>query len=95
MPYRLTSRPDRISGVAVARNLGKLMYELNVVDTPTLVRQNPLEPDSVYHHLSEALRAVLRQLGVDDADETAIAMASGQWAIELPLEPASDQRENR
>lgn len=83
MSYELKNNSEQDAGVALARKLGELMYQLNVADVASLVTQNPAERDSVYHHLSEALKATLRQLGIADADDISVLMASGEPEMDL------------
>jgi hypothetical protein len=64
--FRLTTPDEREEGYTLANELFWTLLRLNEEDHAALCTATD-HPDSVYTHLTNALHAVLRQLGVDPA----------------------------
>lgn len=91
--YPLKGDVEELVASKLAADLARMMYRLNAEDCLPLVAQFSRphgvdgercpHPDSVYGHLSESLRSVLRLLGVPSnrLDEAARDLVSGQEQI--------------
>ena len=87
--FRLTTPAERQAGYDLADELFELTLRLGESEHAALSTETE-HVDSVYSHLTDALYAVLRQLGVDPARITAVLDAMGDGspadeAIELEV----------
>lgn len=67
MWYELTTGGERECGILIGQMLWDTMYQLDEDNVLSLCTDTDHQ-DSVYRHVSEALDAVLRQLGVTNLD---------------------------
>ncbi|MBD3004682.1 hypothetical protein [Streptomyces sp. 5-10] len=86
MEFKLTKPYERGAGLDTGRDIWQLMSMLNAWNVGPLVNyqsrthgedgERCVQPDSVYGHLEEALKAVMRQLGADP-EKAYVALQEG------------------
>ena len=72
---------DAQAAIAVGQVTWNAMMQLDSSDVASLYTDDARDPDSVYHHLSSALGAVMRQLGLneDEARELLDGSHNMRW----------------
>lgn len=63
--------------LAAAKELADLLYKWNVIDEYDLVIQDGRNGGTPYHHVNEALVAVLKKLGTENKDGFYEGVTSG------------------
>lgn len=71
--FQLETHEERQIGYALADKLWGILCDLNRHDILSLVLDRPDHPDSVYHHIHQSFRAVLRQLGLTEDESWSAA----------------------
>lgn len=67
----------KIHLLAAAKELADLLYKWNVIDEYDLVIQDSRNGGTPYHHVNEALVAVLKKLGTENKDGFYEGVTSG------------------